>query len=255
MTRRDWMVSLGTATAGLSLTGFSDAEVTDATQLPLGLYGPSTDHLGHALSSGRFHPMTPGCPTDYVQPQTGPFEPRFFSAAEFDAIRRVVQLLLGEDDRPSDETSGVIEEVAEWIDLVVYSAPALQLARARMDALHETLAAAYNGTTEVDRSDLQKIFREGLKSLDEAARQRHKATNFVALKVDDQVAILNEISDTRLDKAVANPGTHFFQVIKAETIRGFYTSQIGLKELDYKGNAFYVRSPGCSTWRNRGASK
>jgi hypothetical protein len=28
-------------------------------------------------------------------------------------------------------------------------------------------------------------------------------------------------------------------------VRGFYTSQVGLKELDSKGNAFYARSLGC----------
>jgi hypothetical protein len=28
-------------------------------------------------------------------------------------------------------------------------------------------------------------------------------------------------------------------------IRGFYTSRLGLKELDYKGNAFYAESPSC----------
>jgi len=33
--------------------------------------------------------------------------------------------------------------------------------------------------------------------------------------------------------------------LKSESIRGFYTSRVGLKELD-KGNSFYVKSSGCN---------
>jgi len=37
----------------------------------------------------------------------------------------------------------------------------------------------------------------------------------------------------------------FIQWLKRRAIEGFYTSQAGLKELDYKGNSFYSVSPGC----------
>jgi hypothetical protein len=33
--------------------------------------------------------------------------------------------------------------------------------------------------------------------------------------------------------------------MRSRTLDGFYTSQQGLEELDYKGNAFYAESPGC----------
>lgn len=38
----------------------------------------------------------------------------------------------------------------------------------------------------------------------------------------------------------------FLRWFKQRVIEGFYTSQAGLKELDYKGNSFYSESPGCN---------
>jgi hypothetical protein len=40
-----------------------------------------------------------------------------------------------------------------------------------------------------------------------------------------------------------------YQFLRRETIRGYFTSQAGLKDLDYKGNAFYGACPGCDTRR------
>jgi hypothetical protein len=41
-------------------------------------------------------------------------------------------------------------------------------------------------------------------------------------------------------------GTRLFILLKNQVAHGFYTSQRGLKELDYKGNAFYAECPGCN---------
>ena len=62
-----------------------------------------------------------------------------------------------------------------------------------------------------------------------------------------QIAVLESISDARSDKQTENAGTRFFTFLKSEIIRAYYTSQPGLKELDFKGNGFYARSPGCSS--------
>jgi hypothetical protein len=39
----------------------------------------------------------------------------------------------------------------------------------------------------------------------------------------------------------------FFEITRAQAVRGYYTSAAGLEELDYKGNAYYGDSPGCET--------
>jgi hypothetical protein len=40
-------------------------------------------------------------------------------------------------------------------------------------------------------------------------------------------------------------GTRVFNFLKEETVRGFYTSRVGLKELNNQGGSFYGESPGC----------
>jgi hypothetical protein len=40
-------------------------------------------------------------------------------------------------------------------------------------------------------------------------------------------------------------GREFFKLIREYTIMGFYTSRIGLDQLDYPGLKFYSESPGC----------
>jgi hypothetical protein len=37
----------------------------------------------------------------------------------------------------------------------------------------------------------------------------------------------------------------FFQLLRKYTVMGYYTSRIGLEELDYPGLKFYSESPGC----------
>ena len=37
----------------------------------------------------------------------------------------------------------------------------------------------------------------------------------------------------------------FFETLRNEAIRGYFTSAAGLKELDYKGNAYNPECPGC----------
>jgi hypothetical protein len=106
---------------------------------------------------------------------------------------------------------------------------------------------AYHGQAtvhELETFDAQKVYREGLAWLQEESRSRHKA-KFLDIGQKNQVEMLALISDEPVNKEAEMSGTRFYKLIKSEVIRGFYTSQVGLKELDFKGNAFYARSPGC----------
>jgi len=78
----------------------------------------------------------------------------------------------------------------------------------------------------------------------DAANAQYSKT-FRDLETEQQLALLRTVSDERADKQAQNPGTRLFDFLKSETIKGFYTSSTGLKELDFKGNAFYAQSPGC----------
>ena len=248
VSRRTVLVTIGQAAL------FSNcliAETKAPTQLPPGVFLPSSDHLGHVLmSSGRFRPIPPGCPTDYVVPRTGPYTPLFFSPEEFKVITRVTQLILGEPLSTATNTDATAtQEVAEWVDIRVASAAGTREAASSIDPLHRDLAIAYFGSdrvNEFENGNPEKACREGLEWLSNAAKSRH-SDQFLSLTEEQQVAILDSISDARPDKQNENAGTRFFAYVKAEVVRGYYTSQSGLKELDFKGNGFYARSPGCSS--------
>jgi len=245
-TRRTWIVTIGQAAVGLGVAGSVQGNTEDAATLPPGVYQPSTDRLSHALMSAeRYHPIPPGCPTDYVRPTNGPFEPLFFSVSEFPVIRHLIQLLLGD----ISDDGGVSQEVAEWIDLRVSSADGVHQAALGVDPLYRALATAYFGVAQnepVAAATSARICREGLEWIFNAARAQH-SKEFMSLDVEQQIAILHSIGDERPDKQREDSGTRFFAFLKPEIIRGFYTSRAGLKELDFKGNAFYARSPGCTS--------
>jgi Gluconate 2-dehydrogenase subunit 3 len=235
-TRRDWLITISSATATAlaeSLTGGSGP----ATALPPGVYDPSTDHLGHALMSAeRYYSIPSECPTEYVSPRNGPFAPKFFSKTELPVVRSLVQVLLGGN---SDELESV-EETIEWIDLRVSEAGDVRKAVLQLSPLHRAVAVAHYGPLRVDQmttDDPVKVCQEGLAWIGSHSK------DFQLLTFQEQTDVVRTMGEDKVD----NPGGRFFAFLKSETIKGFYTSRAGLKELDYKGNAFYARSPGCST--------
>lgn len=110
---------------------------------------------------------------------------------------------------PTDETPGAREaRVEEWID---FFTPASEDAR-------------------------QTLYRAGLARLEALCQERH-GTVFVALEEAQQ------------DKALASlaqSSAEFFEAIKGDTIVGFYTSEIGLRELSWGGQSFHTECPGCT---------
>jgi hypothetical protein len=262
ITRREWLLSLGSAVVLAGTSGApgeaapAQAATPGASTLPPGLFAPSLDHLTHALTrDDPFLPIPPGAETEYVRPRSGPFVPQALAREEFPVIRRLVEIILGEDLKNSEETpvsgapASIYDEVSEWIDLVVSSAPAVRKLALNLPPEQRALAVAFFGTDEPVREletfEPERVCREGLGWLAEESRRRF-AKDFLNAAPAEQVELVSSVSDARPDKAATSAGTRFYDFLKAESIRGFYTSRRGLKEIDYKGNAFYAESPGCA---------
>lgn len=245
-TRRTLLIGIGQAALGAGIARAFPGGTAAPLQLPPGVYLASSDHLSHALASAeRQHPIPPGCPTDYVRPGTGAYAPLFFSASEFKVISRLVELMLGEAD--DDGANNTCKEVAEWIDLRLAGAAAVREAARQINTRYRALAVAYFGPDRVRETEIavpETICRDGLAWLANAGAS-DAPDGFLALPSERQTAIVMSMSDMRPDSKTDNAGTHFLAWLKPEVIRGFYTSQAGLHELDYKGNSFYARSPGC----------
>jgi hypothetical protein len=75
----------------------------------------------------------------------------------------------------------------------------------------------------------------------------------VDLNSKQQTTLLEEIASAAAGQTGDLAGARFFKCIKDLTIRGFYTSRIGLfDELEYRGNATLAKFPGseCAARRN-----
>jgi len=250
ITRREWLLRLGGTAV---LTGFRGAPVeyhngpstAAADRLPPGLYDPSEDQMTHALESdGRLFPVPAGSEIDFLRPPSGPFQPHCFSPPDFAVVQRLVALFLGESDTNSEPASTSVQ-ISEWIDLEVSDSASVRQAARNLSPQHRTLAIAYYGEREVaalETDDPQKIWREGLKWIaTESSRRWGKA--FLEAPPAAQVELLKSLSKRAGDD---DARAELFVLLKDQVSRGFYTSQRGLKELDYKGNAFYAECPGCN---------
>ena len=139
---------------------------------------------------------------------------KVLAPAQFATLEMLVDAII-----PTDERSPGAKQarVADYIDLLL---------------------------SESDR-ELTLQWLGGFAALDVEAMSRFRAP-FGKLAADQIDAILQTIS--RNEKAPQTPLEAFFVMAKEATIRGYYTSKIGIhEELRYKGNQFLKEFVGCQT--------
>jgi len=246
VTRRQWILILGRLA---TIAGFSGivpelaaalpgVEQRGIKALPPGLYYPSPDHLSHALGDlGGMHTIPANSETEYVKPPSGVLRPQFFSDEEFEIVVRVTEVLLGKVD------AGALAQSAQWIDLYLHSASGVREAALTLDPLHRALAVSYYGESavrELETADPQGLVRSGLTALQDLSIEQF-GHGFSALGESQQIKLITMISSAKPE----SPLRKLFEILRAEAVRGYYTSAEGLKELDYKGNWYYAVCPAC----------
>ena len=273
LTRRQWLLRLGEAAALAGFSGMSPEDLravsvarsapadqqavtssASGVALPPGLYDASADHLTHVLMrEQRFVTPPPGSETEYAQPPSEPFVPEFFSGKEFPVVRRLVWLALnssaGQPVKAEIVIAATVDELAQWIDLTVSQSAAVRDRAQHLSVPHRTLAVRYYGREEVEAvetSDPQKIWRDGLAWLQKESAAL-AGNGFLALPEAQQTALLQKIiplgGEAQVESETA--GLRLGRLLKRQVTEGYYTSQAGLKEIDYQGNAFHGESPGC----------
>lgn len=150
-----------------------------------------------------------GNPLAQIKPAV--YRPVFFSAPEYAMVERLTDLIIPADDTPGARDAGV----SEFVDLM-----------ASRDA------------------ELQREFRSGLVWLN---RRGHESWGraFLMLNPDQQTTLLESLAYRKKFRPGDGPGQKFFNLVREYTVMGFYTSEIGLKELDFPGLRFYAESPAC----------
>jgi len=145
-------------------------------------------------------------------------KPKFFSESEFKTLSAVVEQII-----PATDTPGALGAGVHWyLDIVVQAEP-----------------------------ELQPRFRQGLALLDQLARQRFGRL-FAEADKEQQAQVLRtlepqkaggeEVSETPTGSA----GDGFFETVKAMTIVGYYSSEIGLyQELHWVEDVIKGEFTGC----------
>jgi gluconate 2-dehydrogenase gamma chain len=142
-----------------------------------------------------------------------PAAPQFFAGPDWEAIRRMADLII-----PRTETPGALDAGAPlYIDLVV--------SRSR---------------------EQQELFRGGLEWL-ASESSRHFERPFHELEPDQQLEILQPLSDAIDRHSPSTLPERFFRALKNLTADGFYTSRAGLtQDLGFQGGSVLETFPGCA---------
>jgi gluconate 2-dehydrogenase gamma chain len=139
------------------------------------------------------------------------YRPIVFTAPEYSSIERLAEIIIPSDDTPGASEAGV----SEFLDVMASRDPGLQ-----------------------------RHLRAGLAWLDLHSHRWH-GKHFLALELDQQIALLEPLAYEKKFRAGDEDGREFFERIREYTIMGFYTSKVGLAELDFPGLKFYSASPSC----------
>lgn len=145
---------------------------------------------------------------------TGKYAPKYFSAHQYDMLTSLCDTII-----PKDEKSGGAVEAGapEFIDLL---------------------------TSE--NEDFQLLLGGGLMWLDSACQDRY-ANAFLDCAADQRKEILDLIAfrkNAKQDPSLS-AGVAFFAFLRRFTCDGFYTSKIGIADLQYIGNTTLREFPGC----------
>jgi hypothetical protein len=67
--------------------------------------------------------------------------------------------------------------------------------------------------------------------------KKRGAGDFASAAAADQVALVDVIAYRKNASAETTPGIEFFTLVRRMTVDAFYTSEIGIKDIDYRGNS------------------
>jgi len=141
-----------------------------------------------------------------------PYEPKVFTAHEWETVRMLVDLIIPKDARSGSATDA---GVPEFMDFMLG-----------------------------DDRDLETPVRGGLAWLDHECDDRYGKT-FVTASDAERGALLDDIAWPRKAKPEHAAGVAFFNSFRNLTASGFWSSKMGIEDLQYQGNRFVTEWQGC----------
>jgi hypothetical protein len=148
-----------------------------------------------------------------AQQTAKPYAPEFFTAHEWATVGLLVNLIIPRDDRSGSATDAA---VPEFMDFML-----------------------------IDQPNRQNTMRGGLAWLDGECQRRHDKS-FVACTDAERRGVLDDIAWPRRPRRPGlSHGVSFFNSFRDLTASGFFSSKIGMADLQYEGNTVVPNWTGC----------
>jgi gluconate 2-dehydrogenase gamma chain len=141
-----------------------------------------------------------------------PFKPKFFTAHEYSTVSVLVDLIIPRDERSGSATDA---GVPQFMDFMMIDQPQRQV-------------AMRGGLALLDRLSEDRVGRRFVNGSDRQRRQ-----------ILDEIAYTSN-PDPGLSHAVA-----FFSSFRDLTAGGFWSTKMGVQDLQYQGNTFVAEWEGC----------
>ena len=143
--------------------------------------------------------------------QGAPYVPRYFTPDEWKQVRILVDLIIPRDERSGSATEAGVPEFMDWI---CKEYPSYSWAR------------------------------DALRWLDGFAYDTHSKA-FAHLADSHRRELLDQIAWPAKAKPELRNGVNYFNRLRDFTASGFFSSQMGVKDLQYMGNVARPEWPGC----------
>lgn len=160
---------------------------------------------------------TPGAETATTAPDPETYERQLFTDHEYETVRVLVDWVIPADDRSGSATDA---GVPAFIDSILTD-----------DKLW-------------NRDEAQRSFRGGLAWVDYQCLERFGRA-FVECTEKQQRTLIEAIAWPEQAEPAMQPGVAFFNSLRDLTASGFFSSKMGVEDLQYQGNQFVAEWTGC----------
>ena len=140
------------------------------------------------------------------------YVPEFFTDEEWETVRLLVDIIIPADEHSGSATDALVPEFMDF--------------------------------TMMDRPSRQQPMRGGLMWLDIASERRF-GRRFVQCNDAQRTELLNDIAWPERAPDEAVQGVAFFNSFRDLTASGFYSSKLGVQDLQYTGNRGIAEWRGC----------
>jgi gluconate 2-dehydrogenase gamma chain len=144
--------------------------------------------------------------------QAAPFKPKFFTAHEYATVGVLVDLIIPRDDRSGSATEA---GVPAFMDFMMTDQPRRQI-------------AMRGGLAMIDRLALDRVGKR-----------------FVSAADGERRLLLDEIAYTSNPDRGLSQAIAFFSSFRDLTASGFWSTKMGVADLQYQGNVFVSEWTGC----------